>query len=246
MNRVLSLVLVAGVAFSLGHFLRTPIPLAGAVGGGGGRGAQEGEYFACADSNGDGLVNVADPVYTLRYLFSEAPEPRCEAVPGVSLPATGVTKCYDNEGNEIDCSSADFPGQDGFYQAGCPTEGRFVDNGDGTVTDNCTGLMWQKEMAPGAYAWQAGLKYCEGLDLAGHTDWRLPNIRELHSLVDYGRQPAIHPVLGTFPHGCLSCTTKVSEPDKVWSQDFSNGWLGFGPRDALLFVRAVRTIQPGE
>jgi len=45
------------------------------------------------------------------------------------LAATGQTKCYDAAGAEIDCASADFPGQDGFYQVGCPSAGRFVDNG---------------------------------------------------------------------------------------------------------------------
>ena len=43
--------------------------------------------------------------------------------------------------------SATCPGQDGFYQTGCAPDHRFVDNGDGTVTDNCTGLMWQKDTA---------------------------------------------------------------------------------------------------
>ena len=66
---------------------------------------------------------------------------------GSSLPATGQTTCYDTEGNVINCGSAEWPGQDGFYQAGCPSAGRFVDNGDGTVTDSCTGLVWQKDTA---------------------------------------------------------------------------------------------------
>ena len=58
-------------------------------------------------------------------------------------------------------------------------EGRFVDNGDGTVTDNCTGLMWAKNSTPTSYHWQAALQYCDALDFAGHTDWRPPNIMEL-------------------------------------------------------------------
>jgi hypothetical protein len=161
-------------------------------------------------------------------------------------PATGQTKCYDLAGREIACDDADYPGQDGFYRAGCPSEGRFVDHGDGTVTDRCTGLMWQKDMPRGDFVWQDGLKYCEALELARHSDWRLPNIRELESLVDREREPAIHPLFASVAHGCLSSSTYFPDPEKVWSQDFSHGWTGIGPRGAFLSVRAVRTIQPGE
>jgi hypothetical protein len=59
-----------------------------------------------------------------------------------------------------------------------------IDNGNGTVTDTGSGLMWQKATAPGTYTWQAALSYCENLSLAGHSDWRLPNRNELESLVD--------------------------------------------------------------
>jgi hypothetical protein len=69
--------------------------------------------------------------------------------------------------------------------------GEFVDNGDGTVTDTSTGLMWQQETA-GPITWEEALTYCEELTLAGYSDWRLPNRNELHSLVDYTTyEPAI-------------------------------------------------------
>ncbi|MBU4055376.1 MAG: DUF1566 domain-containing protein, partial [Proteobacteria bacterium] len=61
-----------------------------------------------------------------------------------------------------------------------------VDNGDGTVTDTETGLMWQKDEA-GAMSWQNALTHCETMDLAGYDDWRLPNRNELQSIVDYTR-----------------------------------------------------------
>jgi hypothetical protein len=67
-----------------------------------------------------------------------------------------------------------------------------VDNADGTITDQNTGLMWQKETAPGTYTWEQALAYANNLTLAGHSDWRLPNINELHTLVDYSRgEPAV-------------------------------------------------------
>ncbi|MBV1787358.1 DUF1566 domain-containing protein [Marinobacterium sp. D7] len=61
----------------------------------------------------------------------------------------------------------------------------FVDNGNGTVTDRASALTWQQSDDGRARNWQQALTYCEELDLAGHSDWRLPNIKELQSIVDY-------------------------------------------------------------
>jgi hypothetical protein len=63
----------------------------------------------------------------------------------------------------------------------------FTDNGDGTVSDGLTGLMWRKSDDGRARPWPEALAHCEALTLAGHADWRLPNARELQSIVDYGR-----------------------------------------------------------
>lgn len=65
----------------------------------------------------------------------------------------------------------------------------FVDNGDGTISDLATGLMWQKTDDGVGKDWQGALAYAEGLELANHADWRLPNAKELQSLVDYTRSP---------------------------------------------------------
>lgn len=74
----------------------------------------------------------------------------------------------------------------------------FVDNGDGTITDNATGLTWMQvdsgalvsgTIVSGGLNWQEALNWCESLDYAGATDWRLPDIKELHSIVDYTRSP---------------------------------------------------------
>jgi hypothetical protein len=65
----------------------------------------------------------------------------------------------------------------------------FVDNGDGTVTDLATGLMWQKADDGNARNWETALSYADGLNLAGYDDWRLPNAKELQSIVDYTHAP---------------------------------------------------------
>jgi len=66
----------------------------------------------------------------------------------------------------------------------------FVDNGDGTVTDLATGLMWTKDDSGAGLDWEQALAFAETLVLAGHDDWRLPDAKELQSLVDYARSPS--------------------------------------------------------
>jgi len=249
MKRPLSLVLVAGVAFSFGQFLRVPIPRAGAAGG---------SVLVNGDVNGDGMLNIADPVHLCRFLFSDGPAPVPIVCRVTAVPSTGQTKCYDQAGSEIPCDNADFPGQDGAYQAGCPTEGRFTDNGNGTVTDNCTGLMWQKATADvsgnGSIGdedrpdWQAALEHCESLSLADHDDWRLPNVRELQSILDYGRAgPAIDPVFGAVSAYYWSSSVVADVPGYSWVVQFGVGYINaIDGRGARFHVRAVRTVQPGE
>jgi hypothetical protein len=67
----------------------------------------------------------------------------------------------------------------------------FADNGNGTVTDHATGLMWQQGDSVVTQNWEQALAYAEGLELAGYRDWRLPNAKELQSIVDYTRAPLI-------------------------------------------------------
>jgi len=100
----------------------------------------------------------------------------------VNLPKTGQTRCYDTNGFEIPCTGT---GQDGEIQAGVSwPELRFTDNGDGTMTDNLTGLMWTKNanLSNSTMTWDEALDYCNNLTLGGYSDWRLPNINELESL----------------------------------------------------------------
>lgn len=66
---------------------------------------------------------------------------------------------------------------------------QFVDNGDATITDKATGLTWQKADNGEGVNWQGALAYAENLTLAGHDDWRLPNAKELQSIIDYTRSP---------------------------------------------------------
>jgi len=71
----------------------------------------------------------------------------------------------------------------------------FTDNGDGTVTDRATGLMWMKVdsgiLKKGKMDWEQALEWAENLEYAGYSDWRLPNAKELQSIVDYSRCPDV-------------------------------------------------------
>jgi hypothetical protein len=129
----------------------------------------------------------------------------------VQLPQTGQIRCYDSWGTEIPCQGT---GQDGDTRAGksWPTP-RFTFNDDGTVIDNLTGLIWTKDAdAPGPdgclpqsaqhfwqqgegkiMKWQQALEYVQCLNRSnylGYNDWRLPNRRELWSLMNHGELPS--------------------------------------------------------
>jgi hypothetical protein len=79
------------------------------------------------------------------------------------------------------------------YVRGNPAYGRndFHDNGDGTVADRATGLMWQKADSGKGMNWEQALDYAAKSRLAGCSDWRLPNAKERQSIVDYTRAPAV-------------------------------------------------------
>jgi hypothetical protein len=66
----------------------------------------------------------------------------------------------------------------------------FVDNGDGTVTDAVAGTMWMQSDSGSGMNWEVALAWCEESEHAGYDDWRLPDAKELQSLVDYSRSPA--------------------------------------------------------
>ncbi len=98
---------------------------------------------------------------------------------------------------------------------------RFVANGDGTVTDTASGLTWQQADSGRTFDWPGALQYAEALTLGGHDDWRLPDVKELQSIVDYDRAPdaldpakrgpAIDPVFAlTTPESwCWTSTTHI-------------------------------------
>ena len=118
-------------------------------------------------------------------------------------------------------------------------------NGDGTVTDSSTGLMWQQNTVPGTI-WEGAFSYSESLTLAGYDDWRLPNHKELQSIVDYG---AYDPAIGSdfFPNSESSSywasSTYVGSPSLTWAVFFYYGYLIGSSKTSINYLRCVRGGQ---
>jgi cysteine-rich repeat protein len=183
--------------------------------------------------------------------------------PSQAFPATGQTTCWNSGSVVVSCTGT---GHDGEIQAGATLA--YVDNGDGTITDTNTGLMWEKLSRDleihdwdTTYTWDDAfavkvLTLNQGVGFAGHTDWRMPNIKELISIVNY--QKVTPAASAAFHTDCMdecistscSCTqsafywsssSSALNPDSAWLVDFNRGSLSTGLKSqAFFFVRAVR------
>ena len=117
-----------------------------------------------------------------------------------------------------------------------------VSNGDGTVSDTKTGLMWQQSESE-VMDWTAALSYCENLQLANHNDWRLPNRNELQSLVDYSvYNPSIDTIAfpGATSSSYWSSTTRADNSGYAWDVHFYDGHIHGSDKTNSCYVRAVR------
>lgn len=146
----------------------------------------------------------------------------------IQLPQTGQTKCYDNKGYQIPCSGT---GRDRALQMRTPWPSpRFHDNGNGTITDNFTGRMWTKNAnLPGSkMTWYQAIDFCDKLRLGGYTDWRLPDVKELESLINDDEPNSAtwlnsQGFTNVQSYDYWSATTRTSNPIGVWLVYMSNG-----------------------
>ena len=183
-----------------------------------------------------------------------------------AFPATGQMTCWDSGGNVIPCAGT---GHDGDVQAGAPL--RYRDNGF-TITDLNTKLTWQKQddndgncdVFPDnldkdcPYTWDEAFDFVDALNancFGGYKDWRVPNAKELQSIVNYEN---VNPAVSTeFDDDCMtectlpdcSCTastfywssTSGAGTGGAWSVLFSFGNVGNITKNAAVVrVRAVR------
>lgn len=172
----------------------------------------------------------------------------CQAGGDYRPQKTGQTGCWDEDGVSIACAGT---GQDGEYQYGRPMEPTpiFTDNGDGTITDSTTGLMWEKISNDGsihdhdlAYEWSDAftvkISGLNGMAFAGHSDWRLPNINELVSL--YSLDATVNFQAGGYKTGfvtscpalCTVLTCNCGDRVRFWSSTSYEP----APNEAWLFL----------
>jgi len=181
---------------------------------------------------------------------------------------TGQTQC--DEGSTIGSCPGTPVGQDGMLQIGATRS--YTDNGDGTITDNRTGLQWEKMSRDGSvhdmvnqYSWDDAFNVkvatLNVTNFAGYNDWRVPNVNELQTLVDYGRaNPSIDPIFNTTcVFGCTvdgiggpmcSCTPTTSTwtsttsildgVDRGIFVAFNSGYVYSEFKSNMRSVRAVR------
>lgn len=176
--------------------------------------------------------------------------------------STGQQTCWNAAGTVIDCAGT---GQDGDLQRGLPR--RYTDNGDGTITDEATGLMWEKQSEDDSihdrdrfFAWSNAVAgkiavLNAGAGFAGHTDWRMPNRNELASLVDL--RPAAISIPPIFHSNCVdgctvltcactdngnywSSTTNPDNPLNAFHVNFINGDIDNLHKNNFFAVRGVR------
>jgi len=184
---------------------------------------------------------------------------------------TGQAACANDLGGSIPCGGT---GQDGELQTGVARS--YTDNGDGTITDNSTGLMWERKSNDQSIhsisvnvGWNGAFAHVASLNattFAGHSDWRLPNIRELLSIVKpTGGNVAVD---AAFDTGCVtgctvttcscaggetwSSTAYAAASAIAWVVDFTDGSSTARPKSPVpgpyglpvtLKVRAVRNAQ---
>jgi len=149
------------------------------------------------------------------------------------LPDTGQATNYEQE-------------DDSTYAGAQPS---FTNNGDGTVTDNNTELMWVEDGNSAGcndgnpLSWIAALNFCNNLNYAGYDDWRLPDRRELMSIVNYGNSnPAVDTSVFPNTQSSYYWTSTTYKPDDslAWLVNFLNGGVGSRSKGDGSYVRPVR------
>lgn len=154
------------------------------------------------------------------------------------LPDTGQTASYTN-----------IPGEDSDYNINPPF---YINNGNGTITDTVTGLMWQ-QVDGGEMTFDKAVTYASDLVLGGFSDWRMPTVLELHSILNHDKNnPALNTTYFTSPAAQYwwSSQKQVNDAAKAWVTN-AGGGVGNHPVNETVsaggtkkfHVRAVRDIS---
>lgn len=162
------------------------------------------------------------------------------------LLQTGQTTCYDEQGREVDCRETF---QDGWFRHGLAwPQPRFQVDGQ-LVTDRLTGLVWPQDANLGEFplTWSETLETIAQMNreqALGHSDWRLPNRRELRSLVSYqARRPAMpegHPFVNVIRGWYWTSTTAAINPAYAWYVHLDGARMFYGRKDQYFLMWPVR------
>lgn len=162
--------------------------------------------------------------------FLYGPQINAQKTIPFKLPDTGQTTSY-----------TALNGEDADY---CHNPLSFTDNGDGTITDNNTGLMWQKTDG-GEMTYENAITYCNDLTLAGYSDWRLPTNHELFSLNYYDNvNPALNATFfpKTNAEYWWSSDKRADDPARVWVVN-AGGGIGPHPKTETVSAGGVKKIH---
>ncbi|MGW8193315.1 MAG: Lcl C-terminal domain-containing protein [Desulforhopalus sp.] len=160
--------------------------------------------------------------------------------------ATGIRRCYDEKGQKVDCRGT---GQDAEMLPGnhWPEE-RFKRLDAQLVQDRATDLIWTKNSCPSDFplTWQEGLQFVDEMNKQaryGRSDWRMPNRRELRSLIDHGeKKPALtgnHPFENIFLGWFWTSTTAAIATGYAWYVHLEGGRMFYGGKDSSYWVWPV-------
>jgi len=170
-------------------------------------------YIGCSESNDNGTEPTVNPEY--------------------NIVATGQVNCYNADGLVISppASGEVFYGQDAQF---ITNPFSFKDNGNGTVSDLNTDLMWQQTPSSADYTWQEAVNYCNNLELGGYGDWRMPSAKELFSISNFNTG---WPYINTSYFALAS--GQVTKDEQYWTSNYYVGVTVEGGSNAAFGVNHV-------
>jgi len=183
---------------------------------------------------------VIDEWYTAEEAGCNSEESLCIVAPDIDVDGAYIWKVMACDGDDCGLWSDDLQ-----FSYPPPATPRFTDNGDGTVTDHNTELMWTKDAdLCGTKNWWDATSYCWDLTLADHSDWSLSYISELNSLIDRNQlDPALppdNPFTNLKSGYYWSSTTDVDDTNSAWDAVFGDGVASLGDKGGGGYVWCVR------
>ena len=212
------------------------------------------------DVNGDERLDLSDAVFILNFCYRNGPVPPPLPAARRGLPATGQATCFSGtRGDEqTPCPGPGMEdyGQDPNFKTGIPHEFEVVkpvesDPSTWTTIDHSTGLMWQYRDDGTRRNWRQALLHAENLELGGFDDWRLPNVVELYSVVDIGKnEPSADPAFFRLQANLYwTSSSCLYDPSRAWTVRFNYGLVacldkgGQGQTAFEFQALAVRSLE---